>query len=383
MSVVSRSARRRWAVVVAGTALVLAAPTLAGAAASVATRATDHGDADAPDVVLHRVLTSASVPHQGLAESRGTLGLPDVRRFGDIAALLGSTTRARVWWRGPDEWRVARLLTTGEQDLYADGPGAVGSWDYERNLRRTTIGADDVRLPRTDDLLPPQAARRLLGQLDPADRVTALPVRRIAGRGASGLRVVPASPDSTIGAVEVWADEPTGLPLAVAVLDRQGLTAFETAFLDVDLAAPSSADVAAPDPGGARTEVQEAPDIVALVDRYSPGRLPSSLAGRPRTPGVVRGTATYGSGLARFVVVPLPPDAAGDVLEAAQLRAPVEDVPGGRLVVLDAGVVTAALAVGPGAQIDDLLVGLVTPKALKAAGQALLAGPVPGRAAGG
>jgi hypothetical protein len=223
----------------------------------------------------------------------------------------------------------------------------------------------------------------VLGHLDAADRVTPLSSRRIAGREAAGLRVVPASADSTIGAVDVWVDGPTGLPLAVTVRDRHGATAFDSTFLDVDLTVPSSADLAAPIPGGARTEVQDAPDIVALVDRYSRDRLPPSLAGRQRTPGVVRGTATYGRGLARFVVIPLPPDAAGDVLDAAQLRAPVEEVPGGRLVVLDAGVVTAAIAIGPGGQGDYLLAGLVTPEALRAAAQALLVGPDLGGTSGG
>jgi hypothetical protein len=375
VSVVSRSARSRWAVVLAGTALVLAAPSLAGAAASVAARAASRGGTASPVELLHRVLASASVPHQGLAESRGTLGLPDVRQFGDVAALLGSTNRERVWWRGPGDWRVARILTTGEQDLYAAGPGAVVSWDYERNLRRTTVGADDVRLPRSDDLLPPQAARRLLGHLGLGDRVTVLAGRRVAGHETAGLRVLPGSSESTIGSVDVWVDGRSGLPLAVTVRDRGGATAFESSFLDVDLTAPASADLAAPTPEGARIEVRDAPDIVALVDRYARRRLPSSLGDEPRTPGVVRGTATYGRGLARFVVIPLPPGATGDVLDAARLRAPLKDVPGGQVVVLDAGIVTAAVAVGDSGPGAYLLAGLVTPPVLAAAGKALLARP--------
>jgi hypothetical protein len=382
VSVVSRLARRRWVVVVAGTALVFAAPSLAGAAASVAARATSRDATPAPQQLLHRVLASASVAHQGLAESRGTLGLPDVRQFGDVAALLGGTTRERVWWGGPDDWRVARLLTTGEQDLYAAGPGAVVTWDYERNLRRTTVGADDVRLPRPDDLLPPQAARRLLGHLGLGDRVTALPGGRVAGHETVGLRVVPGSAQSTIGSVDVEVDRPSGLPVAVTVRDRQGAAAFESSFLDVDLTAPAVADLAAPMPAGARTEVQDAPDIVALVDRYARGALPSSLADQPRTPGVVRGTATYGRGLARFVVIPLPPDVGDDVLAAARLRAPVKNVPGGQVVVLDAGIVTAAVAAPDAGRLDYLLAGLVTPPVLASAGQALLA-PASGEGAVG
>jgi hypothetical protein len=324
------------------------------------------------------VLRSATVPHQGLVESRGSLGLPDVRRFGDVAALLGSTTRARVWWSSPEDWRVARLLATGEQDLYGTGGGTLVSWDYERNVRRTTIGADSidrVRLPRVDDLLPPQAARRLLGVLAPSDPVTAGPSRRVAGIHAAGLHVVPDSPDSTIGALDVWVDPGSGLPLAVAVRDRAGVTALETSFLDVDLRRPAAADLTPPMPQDARVEVGDAADLVSLVDGYSRHAFPWALAGRRRAVGVLNGTATYGTGLARFVVIPLPAGTADDVLDAMRLRTKVEDVPGGQLAVIDTGMVTAGVAVSRSEQGSFLLAGLVTRDLLTTAGKDLLTSP--------
>jgi hypothetical protein len=370
VSVVSAAARRRWAVVVAGTALLVAAPSLAAAAVSVANRP---ASVPAPASLVRRALASASVAHQGLAESRGTLGLPDVRQFGEVAALLGSTTRERVWWQDAGHWRVAQLLSTGEQDAYAAGDGTIVSWDYERNLRRTTFGAGSVRLPRVDDLAPPQAARRLLAALDPADRLSAVAGRRIAGIQGAGLRVVPASASSTIGSVDVWVDPASGLPLALTVRDRGGAIAFETSFLDVALTRPSDSDTAVPASPGARLDSADAPDIIALVDRYERALLPQRLAGQPRTPGVLRGTATYGQGLARFVVVPLPPGPASDVLDAARLRAPVEDVTGGQLVTLDTGVVTATVALGNTGS-SYLVAGLVTRDVVRAAGRQLLAG---------
>ncbi len=377
VSVVRRALQRgvlqRWAVVLAGAVLIVAAPALAGRVAA----AVSSSDAatPAPRDLLQQALRSATVPHQGLVQSRGSLGLPDVRRFGDVAALLGSTTRARVWWSSPDSWRVARLLTSGEQDLYGTGGGTLVSWDYERNVRRTTIGADTVRLPRVDDLLPPQAARRLLGTLAPTDRVTAGPSRWLAGRDAAGLHVVPGSADSTVGAVDVWVDRGSGLPLAVTVRDRRGVAALETSFLDVDLRAPAAADLAPPSPDDARVEVGDAPDLVALVDRYSRQGFPRTLAGLPRAAGVLGGTATFGTGLARVVVVPLPPGTAGDVLDAIRLRTKVQDVPAGRLGVIDSGIVTAAVAVSGSGQGSYLLAGLVTPQLLESAGKDLLTSP--------
>ncbi len=383
VSPLRRGALQRWAAVLAGAVLIVASPSIAGGVASALSRE----PSVAPAELLQRALRSAAVPHTGLAESRGSLGLPDVQRFGDVAALLGGTTRARVWWASTGSWRVARLLPSGEQDLYAVGENLTVSWDYERNRQRTTVGTDAVRLPRVDDLLPPQAARRLLGALGPDDRVTAAPGRRIAGQDAAGLRVVPASGDATLGAVDVWLDAAGGLPLAVAVRDRAGGTAFESAFLGVELRAPAAADVAVPTPEGARIETGDVPDLVALVDRYARSAFPGTLAGRGRVAGVLAspsgagqdqeqgGTATYGSGLARFVVVPLPPGPAYDVLDAVRLRTTVDDVPGGRLGVLTSGVVTAAVAVRDGGQDSYLLAGLVTRDLLTAAAKDLLTSP--------
>ncbi len=372
---VSAGARRRWAVVVAGTALVLSVPAIADAASSLAVRARSQPAAASPRDLVRRALASAAVPHAGLAESRGTLGLPDVRQFGDVAALLGGTTRERVWWLGPNRWRVARLLPTGEQDLYSYAADTVVTWDYERNLQRTTTGDPSARLPRADDLLPPQAARRLLASADPADVVTALADRYLAGHLARGVRITPASGQTTIGAVDVWVDPASGLPLAVQVADRHGAVAFESAFLDVDVAPPAETDVEVPAPPGARLETGQAPDLVALADRYARRGLPRTVAGQPRVRGVLGGTATYGTGFARFVVVPLPPDPADDVLDAVRLRTKIEDVPAGQVAVLASGVVSAAVAVSSSGQGAYLVAGLVPPALVRTAAKNLLVSP--------
>src|SRR5688572_14575951 len=99
----------RWAVVGAVVALLASLPTLA--------RALPADDTDAAAEELRdRVLASVDVGWSGFAESRGSLALPDVRELGDVAGLLGGTTRTRVWWRDRDDWRVDRLTLVGETD---------------------------------------------------------------------------------------------------------------------------------------------------------------------------------------------------------------------------------------------------------------------------
>ena len=122
-----------------------------------------------PRELVAAARASAAISHEGYAETTGTLGLPDLPRLGEVAALLGGTTHARVWWRSPAAWRVDRVTATGESGIYA-WRGALHTWDYESRRARTIIASSSVRLPRVDDLLPPQASPADPGRRRPADR---------------------------------------------------------------------------------------------------------------------------------------------------------------------------------------------------------------------
>src|SRR5436305_97911 len=71
--------------------------------------------------LLSRIRGADDVAYSGTVEVHGRLGLPVSDHFTDVADLLGGDTRLRVWWRSADEWRVDRLLTTGEVDLFHHG----------------------------------------------------------------------------------------------------------------------------------------------------------------------------------------------------------------------------------------------------------------------
>jgi len=74
MSVVTRATRLRWAAVAAGVGLLVCVP----AAARIAAAGSGAGDGVPPRERIARALGSARVAYTGLAESRGSLGLPDV-----------------------------------------------------------------------------------------------------------------------------------------------------------------------------------------------------------------------------------------------------------------------------------------------------------------
>lgn len=336
-------------------------------------------------------MSSSAVAHSGLVESSGTLGLPDLPRLGEVAALLGGSTRARVWWRSPNSWRVDRISATGESGVYAIA-GGVQTWDFETGVVQRSVDASPVRLPRVDDLLPPQATRRALAGITPADRVTELDARRIAGRRADGFRVVPADRSSTIGRLDVYVDQATGLPLSLVVVPRgSSVPALRTAFVEVSLHRPGAATLRPHTPPFAKVSTTATPDLATAVDRYAPFALPAALARSPRARNFIGsngGSATYGSGLARFEVLPLWSRVGRPALEAAARGGGVVlDVgSGGQAFLVTTPLLNAVVATSApvgGHERDQrrsryyLLAGTVAAVTLQSAAQSLIDNPPP------
>jgi hypothetical protein len=304
------TARRRWGVVVAGTALLVAAPF-------VVSRLPAGSSSITASELLRRIASSADVAYSGYAESVGGVSLPVTDSdFNDLADLLGGTADLRVWWRGASDWRVDAVGLTGERDVAQDSTG-TWTWDYEDNRARRTpfVTPPAVRLPRSDDLLPGTLARRLLSDARP-DEVSRLADARIAGRDAAGLRLRPSSPDSTIGRVDVWALPSSGLPLRIEVYGRSGPAVVRTSLLDLDTSRPARSATSFEPPPGARVETDNLPDLAAAIDRFAPVRAPTQLAGldTARTlAGTLGSVGVYGRGVTVLVAVPLPPSL-GDLL---------------------------------------------------------------------
>jgi hypothetical protein len=373
MSVVTKATRLRWAAVAAGVGLLVGVPTVTTA---IAGRAGGSGAGDvAPRERIARALASARVPYTGLAESRGSLGLPDVPELESVTAQLGGITRTRVWWAAPSASRVDVLTPTGEQGIY-DQVGRTVLWDYERNTVTEVLGHPPLRLPRPDDLVPPSAARRLLGGVGPADRVTALPDARVAGVAAAGVRVVPGDPRSTIGHLDVWLAAQSGLPVRVDVVDTAGVTSLTSKFTDLHLGAPDAAAIRPPDAPGAVHDTTPAPDLVSQIQRFRMVQLPAELAGLPSGEFVTGGIVTYGAGLTRFAVQPLTGGLAESALDAVRSGgAPDLELAGGEARAVTSGSVSLVVLRPTGAHGGYLVTGLVTRDVLVEAARELLANP--------
>jgi hypothetical protein len=280
----------------------------------------------------------------------------------------------RAWYAAPDRSRTDLVTAVGERDRYVT-PEGQAVWDYGANLL-TLVGDDPtVRLPRPDDLLPPQLARRLLAGTAPGDPATALPPERVAGVAAAGVRVRPADRDTTVEALDVWADPASGLPVRVDVHARGtgsaggvGPPALSTAFSSLELG-PPDADALTPRRGpGAGLARSPTSDLFGIFGRNGDRNLPTAVDGRSRE-RPDRGFAAlgqYGTSLSQVIVVPLPPDIAGTLVSGIGRAgsATTLSVPGGASgAILESGLLT--LAVVRDGDRAWALSGLVTPAVLE------------------
>jgi hypothetical protein len=301
--------RWRWAVVVVGTAALLLLPW------TIARIPHSHSSLGAA-ALLARVRGSADIAYSGLAESEGGLQLPDARQLNAVANLLGGPSQLRVWYANPEFWRVDSITPTGERDAHLDGR-LLWAWDYEANVVDATIvDPGQMHLPRPSDLTPPELARRFLAHASP-NHVTRLGTRRIAGHDAPGIRLVPTEPESTIRAVEVWADPQTGLPLQVQALAKGGVNRpIESRFLDVSLARPADSTIRFRPNLRSNVDFHLHEDLLSSLDTRFARAAPSVLAGLSVTPrsGAVPAVALYGGGVTSLVLVPVPNNLAGSLI---------------------------------------------------------------------
>jgi len=356
------SAGRRWAAVGLGLVLLVAVV--------VAVRVWPATDTDVDAAtLLERTQGSTGRAWSGYAVSQGSLALPDADRFSSVGDLLGERTRLRAWWRGPDAWRVDELRPAGEVGLRHDGARTT-EWSYETGIADGTAERSrdpEVRLPRTVDLLPPELARHVLaGTRD--DEVSRIGARRIAGRDALGLRVVPSLEQASVRRVDVWVDAETAVPLAVSVYGASEDPALSTSFVEFDDATPAASTVAFEPPPGVVVEDEDVLDIVDAVARYADVEPPRRLAGLPRTADSSGSVGVYGRGVTRVMALPLDDRGAGPLREQLALTPGASVSPERTVVALGPlGVLLTDVGDGDG----WLVAGPVTPETLERAARRL------------
>jgi hypothetical protein len=296
-----------------------------------------------PRQLENSILASQRLSFAGYAESNATFGLPPLPAFSSVTPLLDGVTRMRVWQASPDRWRVDTLSDVGENDTYQIGDDTF-VWDSGEQLLTGIYGAEVLRLPRAADLLPSALAVRLVDEAGPGAKLSLLPPQRVAGQSAAGLAIRPASPQSTIAQVDIWASPGNGLPLLVEVFGRSSAQpALETQFLQAGPWTPDSG-VLIPRLGPGTGFTTTTPSAFAgVLKNLDDEVLPGSLAGFARQPSPVPQIVVYGSGLTAFAVLTFRHGTGGQLLNDA----------------LDAGAAQLTFADGTGAAASAQLVNLV------------------------
>lgn len=289
-----------------------------------------------------RIAASGKQAFHGYAQSSGLLGLPPLPNLTQVTALASGTTEMRTWYASKDRWRVDVLGPGTEHDVYQT-PQAQFVWDYGDNHLTRIDGEQPIRLPRADDLVPTELARRILSA-SAGDRVEPLAAKRVAGVAAAGLRLVPASPDTTVAHVDIWADPQTGLPLQAEVTAKGGSRpVFVTRFLEIHLETPAAGVLTPPvDHPGIGFHATRAPDILSSINRRRPVSLPAEIAGQARrnaVPGLAAADA-YGTGLSSFIVAALPGRFGGPAFDRVAAFGQKVTVPSGDAALIATGLLS-------------------------------------------
>jgi hypothetical protein len=303
-------------------------------------------------------------------ESAGALQVPDSDSFANLATLLGEENDLRVWWRSADDWRVDRIRSTGETDLFRQGGTSI-RWVFESETA-TVAPVSQVRLPDASDLLPPTLGRAVLQGVR-ADELTPLPARRVAGVDAPGLRLTPDEAASTVDHVDLWADAASGLPLRVELYGRgETRPLVTTSVRDLTLGVPDAGTTAFDPPQDITVNYEDSVDVAAAANAFAPFDLPASLAGLGTRDGADPGAVgRYGRGPTTVLVLPLRGQVAGPLRERLRSSAAAEATAVGTLAAI--GPVGVLVTPRRGAGGTFLLTGTVTAETLQQAATELLA----------
>jgi hypothetical protein len=352
----------RWLVVLLAAAAFVATPLLISSqpAAPAALSAAE---------LARRIEQSGDIGWSGFVETAGTLQVPDSESFATLVQLLGESTRIRVWWRNPDDWRVDRIRSTGETGLFRQG-GSTIRWVSESQTA-TYSPVSQIRLPDSSDLLPPTFARSVLQGVR-ENELSRVPPRRVAGIDAPGLRLTPQEPASTVAHVDIWAEPGTGLPLRVAVYGAgEQHPVLTTTVRELSLGAPPATATDFTPAEDVRVTYEQAVDVAAAANAFAPFDLPASLAGLESRDGEDPGAVgIYGRGPTTLIAIPLRGRVAGPLWRQLQDRGTVQVTDVG--VLAPVGPVGLLLTPFRGRRGTFLLAGTVTTETLQHAATELL-----------
>jgi hypothetical protein len=249
------SRRARWALPAA--ALVITGGVIAGSLISVA-QAAPGLPARTPAQLLAQVADSHTPPLTGTVVETASFGLPRLpgaQNPTSLASLLTGSHTLRVWYAGPEHFRLAVPESLSETDLFRDGSTA---WLWESTANSVTefslpAQKETPATPPVPALTPQQAAQQVLAAVG---KTTVVRVDRnvmVADQAAYQLVLAPKDSRSLVGRVQIAVDGQNGVPLRVQVFARGATSpAFQVGYTLIQFVPPSPGDVNFTPPPGAK-----------------------------------------------------------------------------------------------------------------------------------
>lgn len=287
------SPRWRWAVPAAGAVLI--GGVLAGALIGTASAAPVLAPRT-PGQLLADVSAGGHTELTGTVVETASLGLPSLpsstgnSSAGDgssLYSLLAGSHTVRVWFAGPEHFRLAVPGMLSESDLVRDG-NTVWEWQSASDTvtRYTLFRAEAASLSVKPPLTPQQAAREAIAAVGPGTAVSTDPDVSVAGQSAYELVLAPKDPRSLIGQVRIAVDAANGVPLRVEVFARGAKSpAVQVGYTQIQFTAPAPGELAFTPPPGATVRQGGSPQA-------------------PNMPVNDQGFATIGSGWMTVVKAP-------------------------------------------------------------------------------
>jgi outer membrane lipoprotein-sorting protein len=268
--------RARWAVPAA--ALVITGGVLAGSLISAA-QAAPGLPARTPAQLLAEAGSSKTPPLTGTVVETASFGLPSLPGTADpasLASLLTGSHTVKVWYAGPDHFRLAVPSSLSESDVIRDGSTA---WLWQSTANSVTeysvpAGQRAPVPPQVQALTPQQAAQQVLARVGKTTTVSVASNVSVAGQAAYELVLAPKDSRSLVGQVVIAIDGSNGVPLRLQVFARGASSpAFQVGYTSVQFVTPAPAELTfTPPPGAKITHVtMNGGDTGASTGNAAPG----------------------------------------------------------------------------------------------------------------
>jgi len=193
--------------------------------------------------------------------SLGLPSLPGTASPTSIMSLLTGSHTIKVWYAGPEHYRLALPASLSESDLVRSGSTA---WLWQSTTNSVTeisepagkdpAGKDKATPVPAPALTPQQAASQVLAAVGPTTAVSVASNVVVAGQAAYELVLAPKDSRSLVGQIRIAVDGKNGVPLRVQVFARGALAspAISVGFTSVTFATPAPADIRFTPPAGAK-----------------------------------------------------------------------------------------------------------------------------------